>query len=107
MYSRPPNASTYGQWVVHPVPWDNQHINNYQSNPVSLIPQTASFPAAGESNDLTPVKSELYNNKLKIAEMVQKYEEYQKKLELASSIASLSEEAVNVDLSELDSLKVS
>lgn len=81
-------------------------MNNHQSNQAS-IPPTASFRTAGESSNMKPVKSELYNKKLKIAEMVLKYEEYQKKLEQASSTVSSSEETTNVDLSELDSLKVS
>jgi hypothetical protein len=106
MYTYPPNASAYRPWVVHPAPWDNSYMNNHQSNQAS-IPPTAGLRAAGEISNTKPVKSELYNKKLKIAEMVLKYEEYQKKLEQASSTVSSSEETTNVDLSELDSLKVS
>ncbi|KAI9280610.1 hypothetical protein BC943DRAFT_340121 [Umbelopsis sp. AD052] len=80
-------------------------MNYHQSITASMTPPTRSLPAANESNDLTSVKSELYNNKLKIAEMVLKYEDYRKKLEQASSNASSSEETVNIDISELDSLK--
>ncbi|KAI8581324.1 hypothetical protein K450DRAFT_232509 [Umbelopsis ramanniana AG] len=105
MYPHPPNASTYRQWVVHPAPWDNQHMSNHQTIPASMTPQTANLQSAGEGNDSRPVKSELYNNKLKIAKMVLKYEEYRNKLAQASSIASSSEETANIDLNELDSLK--
>lgn len=81
-------------------------MNNHQSNQAS-IPPTANLQAAGESGNMKPVKSELYNKKLKIAKMVLKYEGYQKKLEQALSTVSSPEETNNIDLSELDSLKVS
>jgi hypothetical protein len=106
MYPYLSKYSTPQQWVVNSKPWDHQHRNIDQSGLNLTQPETENREVVGTTDELPRVKSDLFNAKLKIAEMVLKYEEYQKKIEQAAYVDTSTMELPDVDLKDLDSMKV-
>ncbi|KAH8554780.1 hypothetical protein BGW37DRAFT_481031 [Umbelopsis sp. PMI_123] len=105
MYPYLSKYSTPQQWVVNSKPWDHQHRNIDQSGLNLTQPETENREVVGTTDELPRVKSDLFNAKLKIAEMVLKYEEYQKKIEQAAYVDTSTMELPDVDLKDLDSMK--